>query len=176
MKIAGIDLSLTSPGLTVCDGEKFSIENLRFYFLTSKKSFHRQFPFNIEPTLMKKWENNEERYGMISDWVLAHASFSEVIAIEGYAFGTRGRALFNIAENGGILKYRLRNLGISLLLPSPAEIKKFATGNGTAKKVAMIEQFREETRIDLMEVFKGAMNPASDIADSYFIAKYASEK
>ena len=44
MKIAGIDLSLTSPSICVFDGDVFSFEQCNFYYLTgSKKSVIEDF-------------------------------------------------------------------------------------------------------------------------------------
>ena len=40
------------------------------------------------------------------------------IYIEGYSFGSKGRAIFQIAENGGILKYRLKDYKYTIIPPA----------------------------------------------------------
>lgn len=95
------------------------------------------------------------------------------VAIEGYAFGAVGR-VFQIAENAGLLKYKLWKEGIEYTVPAPTEIKKFATGKGNANKDMMLEAFNEETGVDIrakLDIIKG-YNPISDIVDAYYIAKF----
>ena len=95
------------------------------------------------------------------------------VAIEGYAFGAVGR-VFQIAENCGLLKYKLWKQGIPYSVPAPTEIKKFATGKGNANKDMMLDSFKEETGVDIrvkLDIIKG-YNPISDIVDAYFIAKF----
>ena len=87
--------------------------------------------------------------------------------------------VFNIGENTGILKYKLRErVAPKMSIFAPSEIKKFATGKGNANKMLMYEAFTEETGDDLSLIFgpwdqgyKG-QSPVSDIIDSYYRAKY----
>ena len=61
-------------------------------------------------------ENNGpiDRFKNLSDWVLhildtLHKKQKDKkVFIEGYSYGSKGQAVFQIAENGGILKYRLQ--------------------------------------------------------------------
>ncbi len=47
--------------------------------------------------------------------------------LEGYSFGSKGK-VFHIAENTGILKYKIHNMGVPLEVIPPTTVKKFATG------------------------------------------------
>ena len=96
-----------------------------------------------------------------------------IIFIEGYSFGSKGQGLFQIAENCGILKYRLLEKGYSYNTVVPSVVKKGATGKGNADKDKMYEAFVKETKIDLKKLFDTDKvgNPISDIVDSYFIQK-----
>ena len=56
-------------------------------------------------------------------------------------------------------------------------IKKEMIGKGNAKKEEIVEQFIKETEAPLFSLLDTTtMNPASDIADSYFICKYGMQQ
>ena len=102
------------------------------------------------------------------------------IALEGYSFGSKGHRLFQIAENTGVLKYKLYQAGIPVEVLPPSQVKKFATKKGNANKEKMYDAFLEETGVDLMKEItplkKDIGNPVSDIIDSYYICKLLHEK
>jgi Holliday junction resolvasome RuvABC endonuclease subunit len=98
----------------------------------------------------------------------------EQVAIEGYAYGAQGR-VFHIAENTGILKYKLYEASIPLEVVTPSHVKKLASGKGNADKTMMYESFLKETGIKLKDTIspnkKDIGNPVSDIVDAYYICK-----
>ena len=174
--IIGIDYSLTSPAICVMNGEK-----LNFYYLTSKKKYDGKMADNIEGQLHDDWDNPMHRFGLISDWVFyvlldLHEGDYEIF-IEGYSYGSKGQGLFQIAENCGILKYRLQEQNLPYETVVPSVVKKGATGKGNADKDMMYNAFVAETNIDLKSIFETEKvgNPISDIADSYFIQKVGYE-
>jgi len=99
----------------------------------------------------------------------------ECVFIEDYAMGARGR-VFNIGENGGILKHMLFQKGIPFTTTPPTVIKKFATGKGNAKKDAMWDRFVLDTgRSELHELLIGKAkldSPVTDIVDAWYIVKH----
>ena len=99
------------------------------------------------------------------------------IFIEGYSFGSKGQGLFQIAENCGILKYRLQEENLPYSTVVPSVVKKGATGKGNADKDMMYEAFMKETKINLKKIFdtEKVGNPISDIVDSYFIQKVGND-
>jgi len=114
-----------------------------------------------------------DRYAYISSWAVDIIDTYEAdkIMLEDYAYAATGR-VFNIGENTGILKYRLRNKA-NIVLVTPTEVKKFATGKGNAKKSNMLEAFINKTYVDPREILDyHGENPISDIVDSYFICNY----
>ena len=171
--IIGIDYSLTSPAVCVNDGK------LKFYYLTTKKKWIGQQSKDIIGYEHKEWTDPIQRFTYISDFVfdILFTTNNPKIFIEGYSFGSKGQGLFQIAENCGILKYRLleKNYGYNTVVPSV--VKKGATGKGNADKDMMYEAFVKETNIDLKQIFdtEKVGNPISDIADSYFIQKVGYE-
>ena len=180
MIVAGIDYSLTSPSICVHNGETWSVENCKFYYLSPKKKwlvYSGQF-FGTE---YEKYDSDTHRYDNLSRWSLDILTKNEVqqCFIEGYAFGAVGR-VFQIAENAGLLKYNLWKNGIPTSVFAPSEIKKHASGKGNANKERLYECFTEETKIDIRKTLditnQNIWNPVSDIVDAYYIAKLGFHK
>ena len=171
--IIGIDYSLTSPAVCVNDG------SLKYFYLTSKKKWTGRISEDIIGYEHKEWTDPIERFKYISDFALDIISplLNPQIYIEGYSYGSKGQGLFQIAENCGILKYRLQEEQLPYATVVPSVVKKGATGKGNADKEMMYEAFVKETKLDLKKIFdtEKVGNPISDIADSYFIQKVGYE-
>jgi len=193
MKI-GIDYSLSSPGICVNTSKgEFDYEDCTFYFLTNTKkydaTFCRPFVTNVRyiGTSHKPYTSEPERYSQIADWVVdiiksygdattGVNGIKPTIQIEDYSFGSTGR-VFHIAENLGLLKYKLKmECGWDYTLLPPSVIKKFATDKGNANKELMLDAFEKDTGTNLAQVFDTtSKSPVSDVADAYFICKYTAE-
>jgi Holliday junction resolvasome RuvABC endonuclease subunit len=177
--IVGIDYSLTSPA--ICITEDFIFENSKFFYLTNKKKYLGKMMNNIIGFEHREYNTPIERFSQISDWafeILKDTIHTEQrVYIEGYSFGSKGQAVFQIAENCGILKYRLQEFGIHYDTVVPSVVKKGATGKGNADKDFMYESFCKDTNTNLKKVFdvEKIGNPISDIVDSYYIAKVGYE-
>jgi Holliday junction resolvasome RuvABC endonuclease subunit len=179
--IVGIDYSLNSPAICIA-GDDFDFDKCSFHFLTSKKKHIGKFGKNIFGYEIKDYKTPIERFTNISTWALdiihKHKTDTAKVFIEGYSFGSKGQAVFQIAENCGILKYRLQ-LSPSILYDTvvPSVIKKFASGKGNADKQLMYDSFNKHTKQDLLKMFDmGKLsNPVTDIVDSYYIAKVGYE-
>ena len=179
--IVGIDYSLNSPAICIAD-DNFDFNKCSFHFLTSKKKHIGKFGKNIFGYEIKDYNTPIERFSNISTWALdiihKHKSNTAKVFIEGYSFGSKGQAVFQIAENCGILKYRLQ-MSPSILYDTivPSVVKKYASGKGNADKQLMYDSFKEHTKQDLLKMFDmGKLNnPVTDIIDSYYIAKVGNE-
>ena len=179
--IVGIDYSLNSPAICIAD-DNFDFNKCSFHFLTSKKKHIGKFGKNIFGYEIKDYNTPIERFSNISTWALdiihKHKSNTAKVFIEGYSFGSKGQAVFQIAENCGILKYRLQ-MSPSMLYDTivPSVVKKYASGKGNADKQLMYDSFKDHTKKDLMKMFDmGKLNnPVTDIIDSYYIAKVGNE-
>ena len=174
--IIGIDYSLTSPAVCVnIDGDA----GLMFYYLTSKKKYIGMMSEEIIGYEHKEWKDPIERFTYISDFAIEiiKQTKNPEIYIEGYSYGSKGRGLFQIAENCGILKYRLQEQNFNYETVVPSVVKKGATGKGNADKDLMYEAFVKEVKIDLKKLFdtEKVGNPLSDIVDSYYIQKVGHE-
>lgn len=175
MIIAGIDYSLTSPSICVHDGEQWSVENCTFYYLAQKKAW-LSVTGQFLGTEYEKFDSDTHRYDNLSKWSSNILTDNKVTQcyIEGYAFNAVGR-VFQIAENTGLLKYKMWKENIPYRVFAPSEIKKFATGKGNCNKEKMYEAFLEETNIDIRKKLDimnpKTWNPISDIVDAYYITK-----
>ena len=167
--IIGIDYSLTSPAICINNG------SLMFYYLTNKKKWQCEMNESIVGYAHKEWADPIQRFKQISDFALniIKSTYEPKVYIENYSYGSKGRALFQIAENTGLLKYRLMEEKIPYEVVVPSVVKKGATGKGNADKEKMYEAFVKETKMDLKKIFDTDKvgNPISDIADSYFVMK-----
>ena len=188
MKI-GIDYSLSSPGVCVnTSEEEFRYEDCKFYYLTSTKKYQGTFKEKMAfgtsaveyiGTQHKPYSSEPERYNNIANWVIDIIKFYKkqpIIQIEDYSFGSTGR-VFHIAENLGLLKYKLKiECGWDYTLIAPSVIKKFATDKGNANKELMLGAFQEDTGVNLEVLLDSSVkSPITDIADAYFICKYQVE-
>ena len=129
---------------------------------------------NIYGERLSDWNSEEERYETIADWATDIVMGCSHVAIEGYAYSASGR-IFHIAENTGLLKYKLYRMSIPVTIIPPTEVKKYATGKGNADKNQMYDAFFEETlmplKTELAPNRKEVASPVSDIVDSYYICK-----
>lgn len=176
----GIDYSLSCPCMCVSlDG---TYANSQFHFLTNNKK-HADLFGRARGRLIQEYGSEQERYENIADFFVEKIQLLVqpndcVIAIEDYSFGSKGR-VFHIAENCGLLKYKLWKLGYSFECVPPTVVKKHATGKGNATKDKMVAAFKELTGVDLHdEILKGKKldSPVTDIVDSFYIASYARSK
>lgn len=179
MRYAGIDYSITSPAIATFEtGQPFCFEKCEIHFLADTRFLADRF-FNMTGTPYPSWKSDEERHEKLALWTLKHVGAADMVSIEGYAMGAKGR-VFHIAENCGLMKWHLHKAHIKFDVPAPSVIKKFATGKGNANKDAMYNAFVEETGIRLWDILipnkKKLDGPVTDIVDAYYILKYTLAK
>lgn len=178
MILSGIDYSLCGPAICVYvsedEQEQFNFNHCNFYFLTKTQKYAKLFGKNIHGERLIDWNHEYERYRSIADWACEKVIGSSIVGLEGYSMGSKGM-VFNIAENTGILKYKLWEDAYPIEIFAPTTVKKFATGKGNADKRAMHQAFQRETRINLNQLIspdkKSITSPVSDIVDAYYICK-----
>jgi crossover junction endodeoxyribonuclease RuvC len=71
-----------------------------------------------------------------------------VVMIEGFSFGSKGNALYEIAGLGYIVRYALRYRQIPFIEVAPPTVKKFATGKGNVNKNIVIREVFKRWGID----------------------------
>jgi len=116
MSIVGLDLSLTSTGVAL-DGGTFRIR-----------------PKNKGVERLRLIRGELQSFLADMDAV----ECIDLVVIEGYSFGSRGRAVFNIGELGGVVRVMLHEESYDFVEVPPTSLKKFATGKGNAPKDAVL--------------------------------------
>jgi len=179
MIIAGIDYSLTGPAICIYMNEKdedpFSYYKCKFYYLTKIEKYAKPFSQNVKGERLVDWNHDCERYRSIADWACEKIQGCEWISLEGYSYNSKNSRVFNIAENTGVLKYKLWENDYPVDIISPAEVKKLATGKGNSTKLDMHSAFVKDTGINLKKMVtpkkKDLASPVSDMVDSFYICK-----
>jgi hypothetical protein len=171
--LIGIDYSITCPCLCLFDERKtFKFDNCFFYYLTNTKKYADKIAPNITGESFQEYVQDVDRFDTISEWATNLCIGAADVGMEGYAYGAKGR-VFNLAENMGLLKYKLYKHAIPVTIVEPSKVKKCATGKGNADKQVMYDTFSKETNTDLKSVFgqKTLSNPVTDVIDSYYVLK-----
>lgn len=119
--IAGIDLSLTSTGLS-CDDEMIVIQS---------KETGAQRLFEIQSYVRQFLSNHDFPF----------------CVIEGYSFNSRNTQAHKIGELGGVIRLQLHILGIPFVEVPPTSRAKFATGKGNAGKSEVVSAVSARTGI-----------------------------
>lgn len=179
--VAGIDLSLRCPAITVLQptteqGFLVRFKECQSFYLTNVQKYIINTP-NITGTLFGAWGSDSERCETIAEWVIDVLKKNNVraVGLEDYAYSRAQSSLTPLAENVGILKYFLYKNNITYDLYSPSSIKKCATGKGNAKKEQMRDAFYQDNPdFDIMKEFgkkptDKVISPIHDIIDSYYI-------
>lgn len=174
MRIAGLDLSINSPGAYVLElDENLEVTASDFRGVTDvKKNVSERVSFLDK----KSFGNYIDKDLWVASQIISLVSSCDYAAIEGPAYGATGR-LFEIAQATCSVKYPLYSLGVALRVYDPLSIKIFATGDGGANKIEMFQRFLEvkgeetfrEMGLPVVNKEKG-VSPTSDIIDAFWIA------
>jgi Holliday junction resolvasome RuvABC endonuclease subunit len=174
----GIDYSMTCPAACA-----FTPGHVEFWYAHATKA--KRPIDSIDGVTLGEFPSVSSRAGWLAQqcvrWIEAHDATRDIY-IEDYAFAATGR-VFHIGENTGIFKHYCDQSAIAYHPIPPTVIKKFATGKGNADKVRMTDAFLAAHPIAqtwltilfprLTETQAIAKSPLSDLADAYWIARYA---
>jgi len=94
-----------------------------------------------------------------------HPPTPDLVVVEGYALGAPGRlALVRLGEIGGLIRTAAHRLGAEVVEIAPNALKRYATGNGNAKKDQMVAR--------AVELGARLSSPtAHDEADAFFLRR-----
>lgn len=154
MLIIGIDPSLTSTGIVVLRDGKVELA------VTTKN----------KPAL-----GTIDRVRLIYERIVCVAEnltdgekwqAPDLIVIEGFSYGSKGRSVFDIAYLGWRIREELEWLkeqdNISWLEVPPSQLKKFATGQGNANKEIILQQVYKRWGVEFSD---------NNQADAYVLAQ-----
>ena len=125
--VVGLDPSLRATGLALPDGELLTITTPSCSTLDDKI----------------------ERVRHVVGKVGVRARISARVVIEGPAFGMNNKATHDLAGLWWALVVRLAEQGNQIAVLSPGQLKKFATGNGNAKKPDMRMALYQRAGLDI---------------------------
>lgn len=151
----GIDQSLNSTGLALLDGAGGLIATFR---ISPPPKFRQGERLRyIFTSLVRLVESN--RY---------LATGGLVLALEGYSYRSTGRT-FELGEVGGVIKlaHATQWYDAPLHVVTPAQLKKFVTGDGHATKEAMCAAIQKHWGVSY------DAETRSDEADAYGLARVA---
>lgn len=218
MVTIGIDFSLNSPSVCINTGEKLKF--ISFFNTDGDewnrkekplKKYKRHNELNdiievvpytrntLEPVEGYSDYSNEQIQKMKDAQLISNTILEKLakycwedthIAIEGFAYGSKGMSFIDlILFNSFLRKDLARVFGFSnIIVISPKEAKKFA-GNGNADKFFMIDAFVKNKANDELlasnpmhqyianiSELESNPKPIDDLVDSYWIMKTAKEK
>lgn len=157
MKILGIDQSYRSCGIVVLD------DGLMIHC----EKFTTTFAMDI-------YDRARQLATYLQTIVTEHSP--DVVALEGLSFGSTG----NVTRDLGGLLFTIilfiREVGKDPVIIAPPTVKKFATGNGRAKKEMVIECLPGDIRSEFDALGVKKTTGLSDLADAYWVARAAEEK
>lgn len=160
MNVIGIDQSYKSAGVCIMD-EKGQVIDM--YTITTDKDTGDVF----------------KRANVIAEKIAKAIKDHNVVCmgIEGLAFAKFGDATRDLAGLQFTIITHLRyRCGFDVIvIPPPNELKKYATGKGNADKVLMHSSLPEDIRKRLEAKNYRKTTGLYDIADAYWLAKYALE-
>ena len=152
----GIDQSYTSTGMIVLDDNGEIVEIVNIKTDKSDNIFYRAF--DIANNIVMKIN---EYYPECK------------VAIEGLAFSMKGNATRDLAGLQFVIVTKVyEKFGFLMEIISPLSLKKFATGNGRAKKVDMFGNLSDKVKKIFIENGFKKSKGLYDITDAYFIALY----
>lgn len=140
MKIVGLDLSLTSTGVAVIDGAGYTTLTLK-----TKTTGH-------------------ERLRWLVQQVGERTLTAGLVVVEGPAYNARASQQGHHERAGlwWMVTHELWTWGIPTAVASPAAVKKYATGNGSASKDAVLSA--------VIRRFAGYDGSSNDEADALTLA------
>lgn len=125
MIILGLDLSITETGYCVYHLEKKNIVE-KGTIKSDKKNFDD--------------EDGLDRFIFIKNTIelLIKKHSVDTVCMEGFSFGSKGQAIFQIAGMSYMVRYALFTFGMDYMVVPPTVLKKFVCGKGNVKKELMI--------------------------------------
>lgn len=78
------------------------------------------------------------RLDFIRRQLLSHAEGADLAVIEGYSFGAKGSAVFQLGELGGVIRLALWRMDVPYVEVAPSKLKKYATGKGVGGKSGVL--------------------------------------
>ena len=168
----GVDISTRNTGL-VCLGIWNDRIRCAWYDISYNKRFGKNSAYTKESVDRVRRANDigqslvHTMESMIYQRSMSDTTWCDkaayIASIEGYSFGSRGRAIVHIGEFGGIVRHCIADFFDTVMEVPPKTWRKVVTGNGNSAKQAIRPIFNElvtchdGVSIDTMDAFGVAM-------------------
>lgn len=100
----------------------------------------------------------------IVEGIMDNLELGDVIAIEGFSFGSRGKGIDFQFGLGHAIRLELYRQNIKWTEVTPTQVKKFATGKGTTKKENMILPIMRHWKFE---------HDSNNVRDAFVLAQVA---
>ena len=159
MIVLGLDLSLTATGIVSLKDGTIEI---------------------AETTKNRPELDVRKRVLLIRDRILKiikHPNIAlDLIVVEGFSYGSKGRSVFDIGYLGNRIKEELdyfkESEGIPWIEVPPTQLKKFATGHGVAKKEIVLQQVYKRWGVEFGDNNQADAYVLAKIGEAYFDESY----
>lgn len=118
----------------------------------------------VEKEIEGKGKQDPERIASLVDNIMREIDADDIICIEGFSYGSKGKGVSFQYGLGYMIRDRLFRKNIEYTDVTPSAVKKFATGKGNAKKDAMA-----------VPIYKrwGFEHNSDNVRDAYVLAQIA---
>ncbi|MBW3114204.1 hypothetical protein KYJ26_20260 [Bacillus sp. MCCB 382] len=109
-----------------------------------------------------KLKSDPDRFVDLADLIMEELHPNDIIAIEGFSYGSKGRGVSTQYGIGWMIRAELYKRGYEYIEVSPSAVKKFATGKGNEKKDNMT-----------VPIYKhwGFEHPSDNVRDAFVLAQ-----
>jgi len=116
----------------------------------------------IESEEVTKEGADPQRMSSLIDYIVSKIQLGDRVGIEGFSFASKGQGVDFQYGLGWALRIALFKKGIHYIEPAPTQVKKFATGKGTADKT--------EVALGLFKRY-GYENKSDNVRDAFTVAQ-----
>jgi crossover junction endodeoxyribonuclease RuvC len=111
-----------------------------------------------------KVKEDPQRFSDIAEKIMDELEPNDVITIEGFSYGSKGKGVSFQYGLGWIIRHTLLERGYKYTEVPPTSVKKFATGKGNTKKDEMV-----------LPIFKkwGFEHTSDNVRDAFVLAQMA---
>jgi crossover junction endodeoxyribonuclease RuvC len=111
-----------------------------------------------------KEKQDPHRFASIAEKIINELEPNDIITIEGFSYGSKGKGVSFQYGLGWIIRHELLERGYEYIEVPPTSVKKFATGKGNTKKDEMV-----------LPIFKkwGFEHSSDNVRDAFVLAQMA---
>jgi hypothetical protein len=171
LKICGLDLSINGSGCVKFEvDDDLNIIKKDYMAFTQIKKYSTDKIFYYKK---KDYRNKFDQNLHFKHRICSFCQDADIIAIEGYAYGSAAGLIFDIAEFGSLIKYSLYQSLKKIRIYDICSIKMFGAGAGNAQKQDMVDSYYKLKNEDMFDwnFLNKYDSPHTDLVDAFWIAQ-----